>query len=603
MNSVIDVLIQVILLGGGLAFFMFGMNIMSSGLERLAGGKLESSLKKMTSNKFKSILLGAGITIAIQSSSAMTVMLVGLVNSGVMQLGQTIGVIMGSNIGTTLTAWITGMSGLEGSGVMELLKPENFSLLFALVGTIFVMFSKSDRKKNLASIFIGFAILIWGMELMSMAMDPLKDALEAETAAGGGVVNTVLSWFKNPLVGVLVGAIVTGVIQSSAASVAILQNLAMTGAITYGMTIPIIMGQNIGTCVTALISSIGVNKNARRVAVVHISFNIIGTVVFLCLFYLLKLLCGLLVPQLGIFGFTELQIDGFGIALVHTIFNVLASLLLVPFSKQLEKIAYFVIKDKEDDKEKFTFIDERLLGTPGIAVGESNNKANEMCNIAFDSISTAIELLSKYDEQKAQAVLDLETQIDKYEDKLGTFLVKLSRAELSARDSDSVSKLLHVIGDFERIGDHAVNLLKVAQEIKEKNIKFSKEAQNEIKVATQALNEILEITRVSFTSGNLEVAKKVEPLEQVIDRVIRKMRARHIDRLSQGKCTIELGFVLSDLLNNYERVSDHCSNIAVAIIEIDREEMDTHKYLNKVKYSDDEEFNDAYDEFKEKYEL
>ncbi len=598
----ISVIIQLILLGGGLAFFMFGMDIMSSGLEKMAGGKLESALKKMTSNKAKAILLGAAITIAIQSSSAMTVMLVGLVNSGIMQLGQTIGVIMGSNIGTTLTAWITGMSTMDtGVSLMAFLKPENFSLVLALIGTIFNMFSKSDKKKSLGSIFIGFAVLIWGMELMSMAMDPLKDLLEAESAAGGGTIGAILSWFNNPIVGVLVGAIVTGVIQSSAASVAILQNLAATGAVTYGMAIPIIMGQNIGTCVTALISSIGVNKNARRVAVVHISFNIIGTVFCLCVFYLAKFLVGLLLPQLGLFDFTNSQINGFGIALVHTIFNVVVTAILLPFTKALERFAYKVIKDDETHEEEFTFIDDRLLSTPSVAVSESNNKAIEMFQIAYQSITDAIDVINEYDEEKIKNIFECENQLDIFEDKLGTYLVRLSREEMSAKDSDTVSKLLHAISDFERLGDHAVNLYKVAEELKEKGLSFSAKAQEEIKILSSALHEILTITKLAFETGDVNVASKVEPLEQVIDRMIKKIRAKHIERLSQGDCTIELGFVLADLLNNCERVSDHCSNIAVLIIEIDRKEMDAHEYLYTVKYSDNPEFNEAYAEYKAKY--
>ena len=584
------VVLQLILLCGGLAFFMFGMDVMSSGLEKMAGGKLESSLKKMTSNKFKCILLGAGITIAIQSSSAMTVMLVGLVNSGIMQLGQTIGVIMGSNIGTTLTAWILSLSGLEGDSFMALLKPENFSLVLALIGIAFNMFSKSDKKKSLGSIFVGFAVLIYGMELMGQSMEPLA---ESEAFAN------MLVMFKNPIFGVIVGAVVTGVIQSSAASVGILMTLAIgladtANPITFGMAIPIIMGQNIGTCVTALISSIGVNRNARRVAVVHISFNVIGTVVCLTVYYIINALFHL--------PFTDLPVTGFGISLVHSIFNIATTAMLLPFTKQLEKIAYFVIKDKEDEnQEEFTFIDNRLLSTPSIAVGESVNKANEMCALAFNSIAESIELVKKYDEHKAKNIIKYESEIDIYEDKLGTYLVKLSREEMTSKDSYTVSKLLHAIGDFERIGDHAVNLLKVSQELKDKGLKFSAQASEEIGILSNALFEILSLTQLAFQTSNVAVAKKVEPLEQVVDRIIKKIRTRHIERLSQGICTIELGFVLADLLNNFERVSDHCSNIAVAIIEIERESMDTHEYLNAVKYSDNKDFNEAYDEYKTKY--
>lgn len=588
----ISVILNIIMLGGGLAFFMFGMDVMSSGLEKMAGSKLESSLKKMTSNKFKSLLLGAGITIAIQSSSAMTVMLVGLVNSGIMQLGQTIGVIMGSNIGTTLTAWILSLSGLEGESLMAFLKPENFSLVLALIGIIMTMFSKSDKKKSLGAIFVGFAVLIWGMELMGNSMAPLAESEE---------FGKMLVLFDNPLFGVLIGAVVTGVIQSSAASVGILMTLAqgLAGSnhpITYAMAIPIIMGQNIGTCVTALISSIGVNKNARRVAVVHISFNLIGTAICLSIF------CA--ANAFFKFSFASLPVEGFGISLVHTIFNVVTTAMLLPFTKQLEKIAYKVIKDDENErKETFTFIDERLLSTPSVAVGESSNKASEMCSIAFSAIQDAIELVSNYDEEKAKGILSYEDSLDFYEDKLGTYLVKLSRAELTAKNSNEVSKQLHAIGDFERIGDHAVNLLKVAEEIKDKNLVFSDQAREEIKVLSDALYEIISLTMLSFKNNDIELAKKVEPLEQVIDRIIKKIRTRHIERLSRGKCTIEMGFVLNDLLNNLERVSDHCSNIAVAIIEIDKDEMESHEYLNAVKYSDNKEFNDSYDEYKIKYSL
>ncbi len=575
---------SVIMLAGGLALFLFGMNVMSAGLEKMAGSKLESGLRTLTSNRFKGLALGAGVTAVIQSSSAVTVMLVGLVNSGIMQLGQTIGVIMGSNIGTTMTAWILSLTGIEGGNLfLNLLKPMSFSPVLALIGVILTM-TKSEKKKHLGEILIGFAVLMYGMDFMSQSMDPLA---ESET------FRNILTMFENPLFGVLAGALITAVIQSSSASVGILQALAgQTGTITYGIAIPIIMGQNIGTCISAFLSSIGTNKNARRVAVIHVSFNFIGTAICLALFYGLN----------AIFKFplTGWLVDEVGIACVHTIFNVFTTCLLIGFTKQLEKLACRIIKDKEQ-KEEFTFIDERLLASPSIAARESEAKANEMCAIAFDSISTAIELIDTYDEKKAQNILEYENQLDMYEDKLGTYLVKLSREEMSAKDSDIVSKLLHAIGDFERIGDHAVNLLKVAEELKDKGLKFSAEATEEIKVMSDALNEILSLTKLSFQTSDTAVAEKVEPLEQVIDGLIKKTRARHIDRLSRGECTIELGFVLADLLNNFERVSDHCSNIAVAVIEIDREEMDTHEYLNAVKYSDDKKFNDSYAEYKAKY--
>lgn len=579
---------SIITLFGGLAFFLFGMNVMSGGLEKMAGGKLESSLKKMTSNPFKSILLGAGITIAIQSSSAVTVMLVGLVNSGIMQLGQTIGVIMGSNIGTTLTAWILSLSGVEGNGLVQLLKPENFSPIFALIGILLIMMAKSDKKKSIGSILVGFAVLMTGMTLMSDSMAPLAESEKFQS---------VLTMFNNPLFGVLIGTVVTGIIQSSAASVGILQALAIkTGSITYGMAIPIIMGQNIGTCVTALISSIGVNKNARRVAVVHISFNIIGTIVFLSLFYGADAVFN--------FAFTNLSIDGFGISLVHTIFNLAATAVLLPFTKQLEKIANIVIKDKGDeDKEKFSFIDSRLLSTPSVATVEARSKTIEMSEVAFESVSESMDLIFNYDEKKAKKIADYEDKLDYYEDKLGVYLVKLSQGELSKIDSNTVSMELRAIGDFERIGDHAVNLLKVAKEIKEKKLKFSKHAEEELKVLISALYEIFSITKSAYQNNDIELAKKVEPLEQVIDNLTKRIRSRHVNRLSDGECTIEMGFVLSDLLNNFERVSDHCSNIAVSIIETLESGIRPHEYLNSVKYSGNKDYDNSYNEFKEKYSI
>lgn len=579
---------SIITLFGGLAFFLFGMNVMSGGLEKMAGGKLESSLKKMTSNPFKSILLGAGITIAIQSSSAVTVMLVGLVNSGIMQLGQTIGVIMGSNIGTTLTAWILSLSGVEGNGLVQLLKPENFSPIFALIGILLIMMAKSDKKKSIGSILVGFAVLMTGMTLMSDSMAPLAESEKFQS---------VLTMFNNPLFGVLIGTVVTGIIQSSAASVGILQALAIkTGSITYGMAIPIIMGQNIGTCVTALISSIGVNKNARRVAVVHISFNIIGTIVFLSLFYGADAVFN--------FAFTNLSIDGFGISLVHTIFNLAATAVLLPFTKQLEKIANIVIKDKGDeDKEKFSFIDSRLLSTPSVATVEARSKTIEMSEVAFESVSESIDLIFNYDDKKAKRIADFEDKLDYYEDKIGVYLVKLSQGELSKIDSNTVSMELRAIGDFERIGDHAVNLLKAAKEIKEKKLKFSKHAEEELKILISALYEIFSITKNAYQNNDIELAKKVEPLEQVIDNLTKRIRSRHVNRLSDGECTIEMGFVLSDLLNNFERVSDHCSNIAVSIIETLESGIRPHEYLNSVKYSGNEDYDNSYNEYKEKYSI
>ncbi len=577
---------SVFTLCGGLAFFLYGMSVMSSGLEKVAGGKLEQMLKKMTSNTFKSLLLGAGITIAIQSSSAMTVMLVGLVNSGIMELSQTVGVIMGSNIGTTLTAWILSLAGIESDAIwLRMLKPESFAPIVAFIGILLIMVSKGDRRRSAGSIMVGFAVLMYGMELMSDSVSPLADMPQ---------FSSILTAFTNPILGVVVGAVFTGVIQSSAASVAILQALSLTGSITYGMALPIIMGQNIGTCVTALLSSIGVNRNARRVAVVHISFNLIGTVVFLVLFFGADLFFH--------FPFMDMGIDPVGIAMVHSIFNIATTLLLLPFSKQLVKIANVVIKDQAGD-QKFTFVDSRLLATPSVAIAECNNKAVEMAQIAKETIIKALSLLDNYDQNVASEVKVNEDKLDLYEDKLGTTLVQLSSKALSDPDSRKVSKQLHTIGDFERIGDHAVNLWKAAEEIHEKGIRFSPQAEDEIHTLTSALKEILDITTKAFSLDDLRIAKQVEPLEQVIDCLIADIKSNHIARLQSGHCTIEMGFVLSDILTNCERVSDHCSNIAVAQIETEQNTYQAHEYLNGVKNAGNEDFQQAFDRYRAQYRL
>ena len=577
---------SVFTLCGGLAFFLYGMSVMSSGLEKAAGGRLEQLLKKMTANPFKSLLLGAGITIAIQSSSAMTVMLVGLVNSGIMELGQTIGVIMGSNIGTTLTAWILSLAGIESDTVwLRLLKPESFSPVVAFVGILLIMVSKSDGRRSAGSIMVGFAVLMYGMELMSDAVSPLADMPQ---------FSAILTAFTNPLLGVLVGTVFTGVIQSSAASVAILQALSLTGGITYGMALPIIMGQNIGTCVTALLSSIGVNRNARRVAVVHISFNLIGTMVFLVLFFGADLFLH--------FPFLDWSIDPVGIAMVHSIFNIATTIMLLPFTKQLERIARVVIPD-DASEQKFTFVDSRLLATPSVAIAECNNKTVEMAQIAKETITKAISLLSVYDEKVAAEVKTNEDQLDLYEDKLGTTLVRLSSKALSDTDSRKVSKQLHTIGDFERIGDHAVNLWKAAEEIHDKGIRFSPQAEEELRTLTAALGEILDITTRAFSRDDLRLAGQVEPLEQVIDCLIADIKSNHIARLQSGHCTIEMGFILSDILTNCERVSDHCSNIAVALIETEQNTYQAHEYLNGVKNAGNADFQLAFDHYRACYSL
>lgn len=579
----------IITLLGGLAFFLYGMNVMSSGLERMAGGKLEAILKRMTSNPFKSLLLGVGITAVIQSSSAMTVMLVGLVNSGLMSINQSVGVIMGSNIGTTVTAWLLSLVGIEGDNVfMNLLKPKNFSLLFAFIGILMIMMSKKPKKKDIGSILVGFAVLMFGMETMSGAVEPLTEDPSFQS---------ILTAFNNPLLGVAFGAIFTAIIQSSSASVGILQAIAAHGGISFGMAIPIIMGQNIGTCITALISSIGVSRNAKKVSIVHISFNLIGTTVCLSAFYILH---GILD-----FAFVDTAISPFWIAIVHSIFNIVTTLMLLPFTKVLVKIANFVLKDKPDDSqvdEKTVFLDYRLLATPSIAISECENATNKLASLAKEALLTAIDTSKNYSEDKVHKVIELEDITDQYEDKLGTYLVKISSKTLSDTDSKKVSKMLHAIGDFERLGDHAVNIVKVAQELHEKKLKFSEQAKHELSILTGALEEILELTTKAYNSNDVDTAKRVEPLEQVIDQLVATIKASHIQRLQAGSCSIEMGFILSDLLNNYSRVSDHCSNVAVAIIEIAHDTFDTHQYLNKVRYSSSS-FNDIYENFSAKYYL
>ena len=578
-------LFSFIMLGGGLAFFLYGMNVMSSGLERMAGGKLEGALRRMTSSLWKSLALGAGITIAIQSSSAMTVMLVGLVNSGIMDISQTVGVIMGSNIGTTLTAWLLSLVGLETSNVaLKLLKPENFSLIFALVGAVMIMMGKQQRKKDIGSIFVGFAVLMYGMKLMSNAVSPLADA--PEFAA-------LLTAFENPLLGVLVGAVFTGIIQSSAASVGVRQALALTGSITYGMAIPIIMGQNIGTCVTALISSIGVSRNAKKVAIIHISFNLIGTVVLLAIYLILDTFVG--------FAFTDSAIDATGIAFVHSAFNVVTTVMLLPFGKFLVRIANTLLKDKAEEHPKH-LLDERLLSTPSVAIAECDRLTNRMAEMAQATLMKAFAVSRSYDDAISDSIIDDENELDRYEDELGTLLVHLSSQQLSANDSIRVSKMLHAIGDFERLGDHALNIRETAKELHDKNAHFSEEAQHEMLTLTDALEEILAIATEAYCTNNVKRAYRVEPLEEVIDDLVATIKSNHIARLTAGECDIEKGFILNDFLNNFERVSDHCSNIAVTIIELSNNRFDTHRYIHTVAYNT-EGFREDYKRYSEKYKF
>ncbi len=551
---------------GGLAFFLYGMTVMSKSLEKMAGGRLERLLKRMTSNPIKSLLLGAGITIAIQSSSAMTVMLVGLVNSGVMELGQTIGVIMGSNIGTTLTAWLLSLTGIESdSFFVNFLKPKNFSPLLALAGILLIMGSKKQRRRDVGRVMMGFSILMYGMELMSGSVAPLADMPE---------FTDLMTAFTNPLLGVLVGAAFTGIIQSSAASVGILQALAMTGSVTYGMAIPIIMGQNIGTCVTALISSIGVSRNAKRVSVIHISFNLIGTVVGLIV------LCG----GNAIFGFPFLSdsVNAVGIAFCHTVFNVCTTLLLLPFTRQLEWLAKKAIST-EDKPSDFAFLDPRLLRTPGVAVSECANMVNQMGALAQASMNLVLDQFLQYTEAREEEILANEDKLDIYEDRLGGYLVQISQHGTSADDNHTISRLLHAIGDFERIGDHILNLQQSAKELHDKQLRFSDAAREELAVLTHLMQDILDASLSCFREDDPIAAQQVEPLEETMDCLTDEIRSRHIRRLQTGECTIQLGFVLNDLLNNFERVSDHCSNIAVSVIEERDSHIAAHAYLHDMK--------------------
>lgn len=575
----------VISLIGGLAMFMYGMNVMGESLEKLAGGKLEKIFEKLTSNRFKGLILGMTVTAIIQSSSTTTVMLVGFVNSGIMKLSQAIPIIMGSNIGTTITSWILSLSGLESENFfIKMLKPTSFSPIIALIGIILIMTKKNDKTKVIGSALLGFSILMFGMNSMGNAVEPLADNEDFKQ---------VMAMFSNPVLGVLVGAVLTAIIQSSAASVGMLQSLSNKGLITFGSAIPIILGQNIGTCATALLSCIGANKNAKRVAIVHLFFNVIGTVVFLVIFYTLNTFLN--------FTFLNDNVSGFNIAVVHTIFNVVATIIMFPFVNLLEKLAYVVIKDTEE-KEEVQILDERLLNTPSVALEHSRNVTVKMCEKTIKAIMLSLDVFKNYDETKAEKVKNYETMVDAYEDRVGSYLLKLSSRNLSEADSKSISELLHVIGDFERISDHAMNIVEIAEELHSKKIEFSNDAYEEIMVLIHAITDILNMTAKSFDNKDVALAHQVEPLEEVIDRLRLEMRNRHIQRLKNGKCTMELGFVFTDLLTELERVSDHCSNIAVCMIQIEENNaVEVHEYLNVL--SKDSEFEKQCQDFAVNYKL
>ncbi len=544
---------------------------------------METVINKMTQNRLAGLLMGCIITIALQSSSAVTVMLVGLVNSGLMNIGNTVGVIMGSNIGTTVTAWIMSLIGVSSDNVfVRMLKPESFSPLLAFIGIGLIMISKRTRQKELGNCFLGFAILMYGMVLMSSSVAPLADS---------PAFIRLLTAFENPVLGVLTGLVVTAAIQSSAASLGMLQALSMTGGITYGMAIPIIMGQNIGTCATALLSSIGVSKNAKRVAAIHLSFNLIGTASFMLLYFILHAAMD--------FAFTETAINPVGIALCHSIFNIGTTALLLPFSKQLVSIASKAIKTGTE--QQTAYLDERLFSTPSVVVAECDKLSMEMAQLVGEAVKTATEILLDYDEKRAESVAELEKTADVYEDRLGSYLVKLSGKGLVSSDSRCVSKILHTIGNFERMSDHARNLAESAAEIADKQMIMSESAKEELDSLQKAIVEITDLTVSAYEKTDIGLAEKVEPLEQVIDLLVETMKIHHTERLQSGECTIERGFVLADILNNYERISDHCSNIAVAVLEARTDTYDPHEYLSRVKTMENPVFRDLFNMYKEKY--
>lgn len=579
---------------GGLAFFLYGMNVMSTGLEKLAGGKMEVALKKMTSNKFMAIILGMVVTIAIQSSSAMTVMLVGFVNSGIMALVDTIAVCFGSNIGTTFTAWILCLGDIDGgddggigSFLLQLLKPESFSPLLALVGIIMIMACKKAKKKDIGRIFVGFSVLMTGMDLMKTAVDPLAESEE---------FRQLLTAFENPVLGILVGTGFTGIIQSSAGSVGILMAFSKTGGLTYDMALPIVMGLNIGTCVTALLSSFGVSKDAKRVAWTHILIKVIGTFVMLPVIIILEHF-----TPLG--DFMGNTVGYVGIAVMHTAFNVINTVMLLPFTNQLVKLSHLIIRDKKGKSEEtdvFAKLDTRFLATPSVAVEACRATAVTMADLTKNAITDAIGLLvSTYDSKKVQSVINAEDLIDKYEDKINGYLVKLSKSSITGKDSRTVSKMMHCVGNFERISDHAVNLIESVQEIQEKGIRFSDECINEITVISDAIYEIIDISFSSYKEDNLESAHRVEPIEEVVDNLSTELKNRHICRLQNDECTVELGYIFQDILTNLERISDHCSNIAGCLIETD-EKTNIHAYLSEMK-ENDEQFRNDYKKYSELY--
>ncbi len=578
-----EILSMVAMLLGGLTFFLFGMSVMSGGLEQMAGGGLERTLKMVTGNDFLGFSVGAGITVAIQSSSAMTVMLVGLVNSGILAFEETFGMIMGSHVGTTLTAWILTLNSNTGSNFwMVLLKPMTFAPIFAFIGIAMRMLSKNDKKQKLGEIFIGFAILMAGMNMMSDSMADVKQYSSVLTA-----------FSKSPALAFLVSTLFTGVIQSSAATVAIVQALAFSVGLDYRAAIPLIIGANIGTCMTAFISSIGTNKNAKRVVAMHVYTNAIGGVLCMIAMYIVMFISpDLMLPKISMIG----------VAVIHSLFNIINTIFFVPFKKPLINLCRKTIKS-DNTKTHEVFLDERIFNNTPLAISECRRLVNEMASYARNALMISLEMINKYEQSKAQYVKEIEALTDKYEDKLSTYLVKISSNELTVAESHEVGRMIHSLSDFERIADHALNISKVSEEISTKKIVFSDEATNELKTLEAALIEIVNMSFDSFTDDDTEMASHVEPLEQVIDKLKDELTSRHVERLQTGKCTIQLGFVFSDILTNFERISDHCSNIAVCTLQLHSSKLDAHKFLRKFKAANNTEFKDEYKLYADKYTL
>lgn len=584
---------SILTLVGGLALFLYGMNMLGDGLKKLSGGKLEAILEKLTSNRLMALLLGAGVTAIIQSSSATTVMVVGFVNSGIMKLSRSIGVILGANVGTTITAWILSLAEISGTSFfMKMLKPTSFSPILAIIGVFMIMMSKKEKRRDIGTIMVGFAVLMTGMDTMSNAVEPLADMPE---------FGNILLMFSNPVFGLLAGLILTVIIQSSSASIGILQALCTTGAVSYATAIPIIMGQNVGTCVTALLSCAGANRNAKRAALVHLYYNFIIVGGFMVGFYALE--------SVVHFQFMNTGMSAVEVALFHTVFNIIAVIVVFPFSFVLEKLVYMTLPETEEEKEaqknrkEIQVLDPRFLNTPGFALEQCKNAAVKMAEYTKEALMLAIQVVDKFDEKTANKVEELENIVDRYDDEIGSYLVKLSSHNLTEKDSQQLSVLLHCIGDFERIADHAINIVDSAKEMTEKEQTFSKKAQEELAIYTSAIKDIVNTAFLVFQEEDLKLATVIEPMEEVIDYLSEEVKKRHMKRLRKGKCSIEMGFVLADLTTNYERVSDHCSNIALAMLQLNEDNFDTHEYQDHMSDENNLIFMAEVKHLKDKYAL